>query len=208
MKSSLRSLPLIFIGLFSGLVVLIGYFIEIPILGELRSLFISWFGILAAVALMIGLVNLIRNHWRKITQRNPNAINSTILLGSMLATIALGLINSPTGPPLIWIYRFIIIPVEASLVALLAFVLIYTIARLFQKRMNWSSVVFLFTVLLLLAGSISFVNHGIPGLSTLKSWVEQVWALGGIRGILIGVALGTVIMSVRVLLGGEQPYQG
>jgi len=207
MKNALKSLPLLIIGLLSGLVVLVGYFSDISILEELRSLFLRWFSILAAVALLIGLIRMVGTHLKKILDQSPNAIYSTILLGSMLATLTLGLISSPTGPALVWIYRFIIIPVEASLVALLAFLLIYTVARLFQKRMSWPSVIFLFTVLLFLAGSISYGNRGIPGLLAVKRWVEQVWALGGIRGLLIGVAIGTVVMGVRVLFGGERPRQ-
>jgi hypothetical protein len=207
-KSSLKSLPLILITLLSGLVVLVGYFIELPILGELRKLFLQWFSVLAAVALLIGLVNLASMHGRKIIRRHPHAIYSAVLLGSMLATLALGFIYKPTGPALIWIYQFIAIPVEASLVASLAIILAYTLAQLFQKRLSWSSVIFLITILVILAGSVSFANRGIPGVAIVKTWVEQVLSVGGVRGILLGVALGTVTTGVRILIGGERPYKG
>jgi hypothetical protein len=207
-KPSLQSMSLVLIALISGLVILIGYFIELPILGELRNLFLQWFSILAAIALIVGLVNLASTHGKKIIQQRPHAIYSAVLLGSMFTTLALGLIYQPTGPALIWIYQFVVIPVEASLVALLVFTLAYTLARLFHKRLSWSSAIFLITILIILAGSISFANRGIPGLTNLKTWVEQVWAVGGVRGILLGVALGTVTTGVRILLGGERPYQG
>ncbi len=206
-KFPLKSLPLLLITSASGLVILIGYFVEIPGLVELRKLFLQWFSILSAIALVMGVINLASTHGRKIIRQHPNAIYSAILIGSMLATLALGFLYGPTGPALLWIYQFITIPVEASLVASLAFILIYTLARLFQKRLTWYSAIFLFTVLLILAGSISFAAGDIPGMAFLKSWVEHVWAIGGVRGILLGVALGTITTGVRILLGGERPYQ-
>jgi hypothetical protein len=39
-------------------------------------------------------------------------------------------------------------------------------------------------------------------------WITQVIALGGARGILIGVALGTLTTGLRVLFGADRPYGG
>jgi hypothetical protein len=39
-------------------------------------------------------------------------------------------------------------------------------------------------------------------------WVTQVLALGGARGILIGVALGALTTGLRVLFGVDRPYGG
>ncbi|HEX9012316.1 MAG TPA: hypothetical protein VF813_02325, partial [Anaerolineaceae bacterium] len=50
----------------AGLVVLLGYFLPIPGLTDLRSLLLSWAVILAAVAAWIGISNLLAVHLRKI----------------------------------------------------------------------------------------------------------------------------------------------
>jgi hypothetical protein len=42
----------------------------------------------------------------------------------------------------------------------------------------------------------------------LRAWISQVWAAGGARGILLGVALGATATGLRVLLGTERPYGG
>lgn len=49
-----------------GLIVLLGYFIPFGgILSNLRDVLLSWAIILAGVAAMVGIINLIKTHWRK-----------------------------------------------------------------------------------------------------------------------------------------------
>jgi hypothetical protein len=40
----------------------------------------------------------------------------------------------------------------------------------------------------------------------LRAEIVQVLAVGGARGILIGVALGAIVTGLRVLLAAERPY--
>jgi hypothetical protein len=42
----------------------------------------------------------------------------------------------------------------------------------------------------------------------LRPWVTEVLALGGARGILIGVTLGTLTTGLRVIFGADRPYGG
>jgi hypothetical protein len=39
-----------------------------------------------------------------------------------------------------------------------------------------------------------------------REWILTVGSLGGARGILLGVALGTIVVGVRLLLGIDRPY--
>jgi len=43
-------------------------------------------------------------------------------------------------------------------------------------------------------------------LPIIKDWVLDVPALAGMRGILLGVGLGTAATGMRVLLGIDRPY--
>jgi len=43
-------------------------------------------------------------------------------------------------------------------------------------------------------------------LPIIKDWILDVPALAGARGVLLGVALGTVATGLRVLLGIDRPY--
>jgi uncharacterized membrane protein len=70
------------------------------------------------------------------------------------------------------------------------------------------SIFFLLTAVFLLLGSATLPFGDIPLVGTLARWVTQVWVLGGVRGILIGVALGALTTGLRVLFGADRPYGG
>jgi hypothetical protein len=62
---------------------------------------------------------------------------------------------------------------------------------------------------LIFLGSATLPFGDVPIVGTLiRPWVTQIWALGGARGILIGVALGTITTGLRVLFGVDRPYGG
>ena len=39
-----------------------------------------------------------------------------------------------------------------------------------------------------------------------REWILGVMSLGGARGILLGVALGTIVVGLRLLIGIDRPY--
>jgi hypothetical protein len=43
-------------------------------------------------------------------------------------------------------------------------------------------------------------------LPIIKDWILNVPTLAGVRGILLGVALGTIATGLRILLGADRPY--
>jgi hypothetical protein len=71
------------------------------------------------------------------------------------------------------------------------------------------SILFLITAALVILGSATLPFGDVPLIgTTVRPWVTQVLALGGARGILIGVALGTLTTGLRVLFGIDRPYGG
>jgi hypothetical protein len=207
MKLTLKSSIFVAITLVAGLVVLLGYFIQLPGLWALRTLFLQWFAILSAVAMIVGVINLASVHLQKVIHWSSNGFYSLVVLASMIVTLGLGVRFKPTDSILVWIYNYIQMPVEASLMALLAIILALIGVRLFAKRLDWFSGLFFVTILIVLIGTISLADLSLPILSKVKTWIEHVWATGGLRGVVIGVAVGTVVTGLRVLSGVERPYE-
>jgi hypothetical protein len=191
----------------TGLIVLIGYFL--PVVAPIQAILINWAIILAGTAALIGVLNLVSVHGSKITRREKGGIYSAILLICLFATFALGIVVGPDHLGMRLLVNSIIVPVEASLMALLAVTLIYASMRLLRRRASIMSIVFIATALLMLVasatlpfGEVAFLNN------FLRPWFQHVLALGGARGILLGVALGTLTTGLRVLFGAERPYGG
>jgi len=109
----------------------------------------------------------------------------------------------------LWLFNTFQVPVEVSLLAVLAFILVYAGARLLTRRPRWNTIVFVVTVLLVLLGSVPLLFIGeIAPLSAVRGWLTQVPAIAGARGLLLGVALGTVATGLRILIGVDRPYGG
>ena len=196
------------IAIIAGIFVLLGYFFP-SIFGGIQSTLVGWAIILAAFALVLGIINLALVHWKKINSKAPGSIYSLVLLVSLILTIILASISGPTGTLTLWLFNTFQVPVEVSLLAVLSIILVYAGARLLARRPHWSTILFLVTVLLVLLGSVPLLFIGeVAPLNAVRSWLTQVPAVAGARGLLLGVALGTVATGIRILIGVDRPYGG
>jgi hypothetical protein len=196
------------IAIVSGTFVLLGYFFP-GVFGGLQSILIGWAIILAAFALLLGIFNLAMVHWKKMGSEGPGSVNSIILLISLVVTMIIVGFSGPTGSWSLWVFNTFQVPVEISLLAVLAVILVYAGARLLSRRPKWNTVLFLVTVLLVLLGSVPLFFIGeITPLTVVRGWLAQVPAIAGARGLLLGVALGTVATGLRILIGVDRPYGG
>ena len=194
----------------TGVIVTVGYFFEgFPELFNLRLIFVQWAVLLASVALLVGMINLAMVHIRKVSAGGLNMVYSLVLVVSLIVTFGLGTFFGPDHAWPRWIFDNIQVPVEASLMAVLAIALAYASARVLHRRINILSIVFVATALIILLGSGSFLWGEIPLVSDVFApWLSRVPAAAGARGILIGVALGTIATGLRVLMGVDRPYGG
>jgi hypothetical protein len=191
----------------TGLFILLGYFV--PALASIQSLLLGWAIILAGAAALVGVFNLILVHGNKVAQREKGRAFSAILLVGLFASLVFGLVFGPDHADMRLLVNAVIVPVEASLMALLAVTLLYACIRLLRRRANTMTVVFIATAVLMLLGSATLPIGELGVLNDfLRPWFQHVLALGGARGILIGVALGTLTTGLRVLVGADRPYGG
>jgi len=191
-----------------GLVVLSGYFLELEILVNLRIVLLEWATILVAVALLVGVVNLFTVHWRKTSTEPQNRTNSIVLIVSMAITLGVAGWFGPTHPSSMWIFNFIQVPIESSLLAILSVVLIMAGVRLLRRKPNLLSIVFIGTAVVILLMSGPLFGIDLPGLADLRIWIGKVPVVAGARGILLGVSLGIVAAGLRILMGADRPYGG
>jgi hypothetical protein len=191
-----------------GFIVLVGYFIRVSALVSLRATLVDWAAILASVTLLVGIGNLFYVHWRRMISGQGQAFYSGVLIFSLILTLGLVGWFGPAHPYSLWLFNNIQLPVESSLVAVLAVVLVLAGIRLLRSRNDSLSVFFLVTAAVVLLTATPLFGLDLPGLEEFHRWIIQVPALAGARGILLGVALGIVATGLRVLLGSDRPYEG
>jgi hypothetical protein len=196
-----------FVAIVTGLIVLLGYFVPAGGLLEFRLQLVQWAAILAATAVFVGVVSLLGAHWQKISTRQKNSAYSILLIISLVTTFLLGLLG--TNNPLIsFVLDGIIVPAEATLMALLAVTLVYASARLLRRRADSMSILFLGIAVIILLMSAPLPIGMLPGADVVKWFINEFFAVAGARGILIGVALGALTTGLRVLFGVDRPYGG
>lgn len=209
MQSFLRSPFSTLITLITGMVVLLGYFIDFKPLNELRFRFLQWGVLLAAIALTLGVFNLMRVHWNRLKESSTKAIYSLTFFGGFLLALVVGGLLGFQHSLTRAVIDFVIIPIETSLFVVILVTLVYALTRLLQNRLSLFSFVFLVTVLLSLLGSVPLLGVEIPflhGGDGIIPLVTRVFGTAGVRGLLIGVALGSVVTGIRVLFGLDRPY--
>lgn len=220
MKIKLRTPISTAVAMATGLIVLAGYFFDtkadgqLTTLGALRDYFLSAAVTLAAVALIVGVGNLVMVHLKKVDQENE--LNSIVLLVAFILTVGVGIYDlvmmflneDPNYRFSLWIFNNIQMQVEASLVAILAVSLTFGVTRMLRRQWNMFTGIFVVVVVLVLASALPLVANAIPVFASLRDWIISVPAIGGARGILLGVALGVIATGMRVLMGIDRPYGG
>jgi hypothetical protein len=202
-----RWIPTLLFATLPGLVVLSGYLTQHPTLVYYRDRLIEGAVIVAAFAFILGIFNILRVHGGRIGRRQPGWLYSLVLLLAVaIASIPPLLSPDISTPNLIdrALFEYVISPLGASLAALVAFTLALAAFRLLRVRRSAGGVLFLVIVAVVLLGSVPVT--GLEWLAGIRAWIINVPGMAGMRGLLLGVALGTVVTALRVLATAERPH--
>jgi len=189
-----------------GVIVLAGYFFRDQ-LGPVLTLIIDWGILLVSVLGLLGIGYLIKSHITKLIKKEKGAFNSVVVLLAFISVLVAGLILSTENDIFQKLILTVQIPVEASLLGVLAVTLMITSLRLLRTR-GWTlmSVGFLVSAVISMLVDVAFfqTEPGSPADEILKFWSNL--PLIGARGILLGMALGGLLVGLRVLLTIDRPY--
>jgi hypothetical protein len=97
------------------------------------------------------------------------------------------------------VYNYVISPIGASLAALIVVALALAAFRLLRVRRSVWTIVFGLVVIVTLLTTVPLAGLD-PGLfSGIRHWVIDVFGMAGMRGLLLGVVLGTALTALRFL---------
>lgn len=211
--TTLRALA-VALAIVSGLTVLLDRFVSHPLVDAAASTLVDWAVLLAALALLAGLLNLALWHSRQVARPTGSRVALSRRLASLalvvilLITLAAGLLHpqGPASPLSSWLFQFLQAPLQATLFSLLAFYLLsasYRALRPGGPLGRWG-------MLVMLAATITMLAQ-LPGeqsdwLLTARAWLVSGPTLAAVRGVLLGIALGAAVTGLRVVLGLSRPY--
>ena len=191
----------------AGIIVLLGYFVPVAPFPQMRSLLIDWAIVIAGMAVLVGVFNLVAVQMERIRTKQKGSSYGALLVLSLIITFGLGLLYGPEASIMRLSVDAVIVPVEATLMAILAVTLIYASVRLLRRRVDVMSVLFLIVALVSLLVILPTPIGPIPYDQAIAQFVGM-FSRGGARGLLIGIALGTLLTGLRVLFGADRPYGG
>lgn len=123
---------------------------------------------------------------------------------------------SAQGSPFWWLYEYVMQPLMTTTFALLAFYVASAAFRAFRAK-NIEAVLLLGTAFIILLGR-TFAGYlltswvpeslGVFRIDQLTVYIMSILNTAGNRAIMIGIALGIVSTSLKVLLGVDRSYLG
>jgi len=200
------------IAIASGLIVLAGYIYPLDVLMQLRFTLTDWAIVITAMAALVGIFNMILVQTDRIRTRQKNSVYGVVMVFSLILTFGAGVILKPEHAIMRLLAESVIVPVEAALMAILAVTLVYASIRLLRRRTDVMTVIFLTVAVLFLMATMPIpAGANQSNLVFIQALIVQfvsMFSSGGARGLLIGVALGAMLTSLRVLFGIDRPYGG
>jgi hypothetical protein len=167
----------------------------------------------AAFAVLAGILNLLRVHLSHVRRRGAG-IYSLFTLLTFILIIGLHIAQRAGWQPVEGIETPVLtltamdaiqVSVESALAGMVFFFLVYAAFRLMRRQVSLWNILFITTMVIVLLG-----YSPLPGLefvTTFREWLLRVPVAAGTRGLLIGIALGTLAVSIRVLTGQDRTFR-
>lgn len=180
----------------------------------------GWQNIIVAVAFLSGLVSLFSFHYRKIKKGADGwgfslFVFAGFLAGFLPAVAARGATRLPDGALTAfgWVYEYVYGSLSVTMFSLLAFYVVSAALRSFRIKSALTLALFLSAVTVML-GNVPlfqlawgrFMGWAPFGIADAAQWIMEVPSVGARRGIMAGIALGAIAVSLKIITGMEKRY--
>lgn len=193
-----------------ALITLLGLFVEDGGFAFLVAVLLQTVVVVLAIAVLVGLLNLLRVHLGRMRRLEKGWFYSLLVLLSFGAVLAVRLLDPRTNDGSEQALRPVLFEtlqtsIQSALAGLIFFFLVYAAYRLLRERLSGMGLLFTGVLLVALLGALPL--EALEPLQELRDWLYEVPATAGARGLLIGVSIATVTASLRVLIGQERAYR-
>lgn len=199
-----RREPYIVITLVTGIITISDFFLDIDLLNNLTATLTEWVVLLAYFAIVLGLVNMYLFHGKRISGKGPQWMFSAWLLFVASIVILIGVTSGVQNPMYSFLFKNVYGALGPSGYGIMAFFIASAAFRALRTRTLESSMLILAVIFTLLYRAP--IGGIIPFIPEIGDWIQSVPSTGGMRGIIIGMAIGAIGMGLRTLIGRERGY--
>ncbi|MCX7920067.1 MAG: hypothetical protein N3A72_10785 [bacterium] len=200
-----------FITFFVGIFMTAKFFLKIPIVEGIANELEQWCLVIAAFAILLGIVNLFRLNLLTIIRRRPDWQYKVVMLIAFVITVISGLVlfavqGDISGKNVFnFIFMNVLLPLGSTMYALLAFYIASAAFRAFRAK-NIEATLMLSAAILVMLGRVP-IGMAISGLfPQLANWIMTVPNAAGQRGIIMGATIGVIAVGLKTILGIERSY--
>lgn len=189
---------------------------------------IVWGLIISPFALVLAVATLAQTHVSRIRFRSEHWQYSIVVFAGMITMVCVGVPFGPQNSVFEWLYDNVQVPMDATMFSLLAFFIASAAFRAFRAR-AFEATLLLIAAMIVMMGNVpvgdliwnkliswiagpenqdSWVYSLADGASRFRQWILDIPNGAARRGIILGVSLGVISQSIRIILGIERSYLG
>ena len=208
------TLPLILAFVFGVFGIIIQY-VPHPLASDTKEIFSLWIRIISGVAVLLGIYNLLRLHINRVREKDQGwgysiffFLGFAVMLSATMYNAGQGFWNPAVHPS--WfdtIYQHLYEPAGATMFALLGFFIASAAVRTFRAR-SFEATLLLGAAILVMLGRAPLGEMISPYFPAISEWIMSVPNTAAKRGILLGISLGMLATSLRIIFGLERSYLG
>jgi len=190
-----------------GLVMFAQYFSQHPTARSVNQAILEYWQIIFAFTLLVGVVSVFKNNVVQIRRGQDRSYRLITLAGLVAMPFLAFIWGIKADTPFMWVFENIQAPMQSTVFALLAFFVASASFRGFRARSIPAAILLLSALIILLSRS-AIGTFIFPQMTEVADWIRNYPSMSARRAILIGIGLGSLTTSMRVILGIERTWLG
>lgn len=208
------TLPMILAFLFGMLGIAIQY-VPHPTASDAKEALSLWIRLIAGIAFLLGMISLVRMHVLRVKNREQGwgyslffFLGFGLMTGATVYNAGQGFWNSPHPGSIYYpLYVHAYEPAAATMFSLLGFFIASAAVRTFRAR-SFGASLLLGSAILVMLGRAPLGEMISPYFPRIAHWIMAVPNAAAKRGLLLGISLGVMATSLRIIFGLERSYLG